>query len=210
MNILNVTAGQVFALLIDNYTTSNNGFSFAFSGTATIGPSAVFTLTSSSCGTNVTATKSCATAANFTYFWNFGDGFTSTSAGPVSHTYAVAGSYIVTLSVTDPLGCTDVYSQTVSGANITSTSTQSNNTCFGGTSGSATVTPTSGTGPYTYLWTPSGGNGITASSLAAGIYTVTVTDANGCTVSATATITQPAVLTGIDRKSTRLNSSHRT
>ncbi len=46
--------------------------------------------------------------------------------------------------------------------------------------GSATVTPFGGTGPYTYSWTPSGGNAATAASLAAGTYTVTVTDNAGC------------------------------
>lgn len=194
MNVLNVTAGQCFALLIDNFSATNNGFSFSFGGTATIGPNAVFTLASSNCGQNVTATKTCATT-NTTYLWNFGDGFTSTSAGPVNHVYAVPGSYIVTLTVTDALGCTDVYSQTVSGAALTSTQSQSNIACNGASTGSATVSPTSGTGPYTYSWAPSGGTSATASGLGAGTYTVTFTDASGCVGTASYTITQPTALT---------------
>ena len=39
------------------------------------------------------------------YLWNFGDGNTSTSANP-THSYASAGSYIATLTVTDDLGAT--------------------------------------------------------------------------------------------------------
>ncbi len=48
------------------------------------------------------------------------------------------------------------------------------------TLGTATVSVTGGTPPYTYGWTPSGGNGATATGLSAKIYTVIVTDANGC------------------------------
>ncbi|HTB31110.1 MAG TPA: T9SS type A sorting domain-containing protein, partial [Bacteroidia bacterium] len=47
---------------------------------------------------------------------------------------------------------------------------------------------------YTYLWTPSGGTGITATGLSAGVYTITATDGNGCTASASVNITQPAPL----------------
>ena len=37
------------------------------------------------------------------YFWDFGDGATSTSANP-QHTYTVAGNYVATLKVTDNPG----------------------------------------------------------------------------------------------------------
>src|SRR5204863_74843 len=52
-----------------------------------------------------------------------------------------------------------------------------------------------GTGTYTYTWLPSGGNGATACNLTAGTYTVIINDANGCSVSGTAVITQPPILT---------------
>ena len=48
-----------------------------------------------------------------------------------------------------------------------------------------------GTPGYTYSWTPSG-NAATANGLAAGTYTVTVTDSRGCTMTANVTLTQPA------------------
>ncbi|MEL6697859.1 MAG: T9SS type A sorting domain-containing protein [Bacteroidota bacterium] len=47
------------------------------------------------------------------------------------------------------------------------------------TDGTATVNVTAGTPPYTYLWSD-GQMTATASGLAAGAYTVTVTDSNGC------------------------------
>src|SRR5581483_7002187 len=47
---------------------------------------------------------------------------------------------------------------------------------------------------YTYLWTPGGQTNQTATGLSQGTYTINVTDANGCTSSATVTITQPPPL----------------
>lgn len=46
--------------------------------------------------------------------------------------------------------------------------------------GTATIAETGGTAPYTYSWSPSGGNGSTATGLTPGNYTVTVTDSKGC------------------------------
>src|SRR6185295_19278911 len=72
---------------------------------------------------------------------------------------------------------------------------QVNISCNGGNNGSATVTVSGGTPGYTYSWAPAGGNAATASSLAAGTYTCTITDANSCTTTQTVSITQPSVLT---------------
>ncbi|WP_255038018.1 SprB repeat-containing protein, partial [Lacihabitans soyangensis] len=60
--------------------------------------------------------------------------------------------------------------------------------------GSATVTASNGTAPYSYSWAPSGGTAATATGLVAGIYTITVTDANACQQTATVNITQPTAL----------------
>jgi hypothetical protein len=69
-----------------------------------------------------------------------------------------------------------------------------NVTCNGSNNGSATVTATGGSAPYTYSWAPGGGTNSTASNLSAGTYTVTVTDANSSTDTASVTITQPSPL----------------
>jgi len=55
--------------------------------------------------------------------------------------------------------------------------------------GSATVNASGGQSPYTYQWNNSG-NGTTATinNLPAGTYSVTVTDANGCTEVTSATV----------------------
>jgi PKD repeat protein len=63
--------------------------------------------------------------------------------------------------------------------------------CFGGSNGSATAAGSGGTLPYSYNWLPYGGTAATATGLAAGSYTVTITDAQGCTSTAIASITEP-------------------
>ncbi|HTA83822.1 MAG TPA: T9SS type A sorting domain-containing protein [Bacteroidia bacterium] len=68
--------------------------------------------------------------------------------------------------------------------------------CFGANTGSATVVAASGTTPYSYSWTPNGGTNATANNLAAGTYSVIVTDINGCAATASVNITQPPAITG--------------
>lgn len=72
--------------------------------------------------------------------------------------------------------------------------TSSTNASFGGCDGTATVTPTSGTPAYTYLWDGSTGfqNAQTAVGLCPGNYSVTVTDAAGATFSATVAVGEEA------------------
>lgn len=79
---------------------------------------------------------------------------------------------------------------------LSASSTQSNPVCSGQCTGTATVTAAGGQGPYTYLWSPGGQTTATLSSLCAGTYSVTVTDANSAQVTVTVSITEPPALTG--------------
>jgi len=97
-----------------------------------------------------------------------------------------AGTYSVT--VTDVIGCTDTASVTVTEPDLLIASVVATDvSCNGANDGAVDLTVTGGTAPYTYLWD----NGATTedmTGLATGNYSVTVTDANGCTATATATI----------------------
>jgi gliding motility-associated-like protein len=106
-----------------------------------------------------------------------------------------AGTYTVT--VTDLLGCststTAVVAQPASALSAASAGNPSS--CFGTSDGTASVIPSGGTPGYDYQWFPSGGTAASASGLIPGMYSVVVTDTNGCSVSIAVAISQPAVLT---------------
>lgn len=70
-----------------------------------------------------------------------------------------------------------------------------NPTCNGGNDGTISTQTISGTGPYTYSWTPSGQTVANPTSLSSGTHTVTVTDANGCIATNNATLTDPPAIT---------------
>ncbi|MCE2777282.1 MAG: gliding motility-associated C-terminal domain-containing protein [Algoriphagus sp.] len=135
--------------------------------------------------------------APYSYVWIGPNGFSSTNAALSA---LVSGTYQVT--VRDANGCTPLVGSPITitePAQLTLAQTSVNNTCFQGTAGSITVTPSGGTAPYTYAWT--GPNGFTSANqnlldLESGTYQVTIRDANGCTViGLSQTINQPASLT---------------
>ncbi|MGE0562751.1 MAG: PKD domain-containing protein [Flavobacteriales bacterium] len=106
----------------------------------------------------------------------------------------VAGTYTATL--TDGNGCDTVISITITEPPVLTSviSGVINVSCTGGNNGAATVNPSGGTAPYTYLWDSNAGNQTTstATNLVAGTYDVVVTDSNGCTTTSSAAITEPA------------------
>ncbi len=114
---------------------------------------------------------------SYTYAWN--NGQTNANATGLS-----AGTYTVT--VTDANACTKsvTVSVTQPTAIITTTTVTASTCTLGGT---ATASSGGGTGVYSYLWS-NGQTTQTATGLAIGNYTVTVSDANNCTQTATASI----------------------
>jgi len=128
---------------------------------------------------NGTATAVTSGVGPYTYSWSPSGGNAATATG------LSAGTYTVTVTAS---GCSSTATATVNEPTVIGLSTSSTPSSCTTPTGSATVVATGGTGGYTYSWAPSGGNGGTASNLAAGSYTVTVTDGNGCQQTATVTV----------------------
>ncbi len=144
------------------------------------------------------ATPTC--TQGMSYSWNFGDPSSANNTSTLStptHVFNTPGIYNVALTLSGgPCNAVATTTQQVSvlGVSLTSVSDVS---CFGGTNGSAMITPIYGQAPYTYNWLPFGGNNAYTNSLSAGSYTVLVSDAKNCVNSLTVSIDQPVISTGI-------------
>jgi len=108
----------------------------------------------------------------YTYNW---------SNSATSSTISTLGAGTYTVTVTDAGGITATSSATITEPTALNTtiSSQTNVACFGENTGSLTASVTGGTSPYTYNWN-SGETSATITGKAAGTYTVSVLDANGC------------------------------
>jgi len=102
-----------------------------------------------------------------------------------------------TLTVTDINGCTATSSVTITENSTVGISAVqvSAVVCNGESNGNATATGTGGLPPYSYIWDNTETTA-TATGLAAGTHSVSVTDVNGCQAITTVVITEPALLSG--------------
>lgn len=135
-------------------------------------------------GTNTICAGSSSTftaSGGGTYSW-------STGATTAAINVSTAGTYTVTVTTS---GCSATASRSLTVSPLPSATTTSTNvSCGFCTDGSASVTPSGGTSPYTYLWS----TGTTTSGISGrgpATYSVTVTDALGCTVSRSVVINLP-------------------
>ena len=145
------------------------------------------------------STYTAVTTPNATYSWSLlnntsGATIIESPTGTTGTTVDVKGGanggYTIQVAVTAGELISTCSTEVKVGAVLTASAVPTNVKCFGGT-GSVDLTVSGGTGSYTYSWS----NLATTEDLAgvvAGTYSVTVRDASGCSVSASATVTQPA------------------
>ncbi|MFK7934393.1 MAG: SdrD B-like domain-containing protein, partial [Saprospiraceae bacterium] len=118
--------------------------------------------------------------APYTYRWNDANNSTSQVINNIA-----AGTYTVT--VTDANGCTTSSVGTVTNTASPTVTISKNDALCNGNNGAASANVNSGTAPYTYRWS-NNETTQTINNLSSGNYTVTVTDNNGCTATATTNI----------------------
>ncbi|MCW5906396.1 MAG: gliding motility-associated C-terminal domain-containing protein [Chitinophagales bacterium] len=121
----------------------------------------------------------------YTYFWN---------SGATTEDLFFVGAGVYTVVVTDAKGCTATASVSISQPPaLVLTSQVSSPVCNGANTGTIDISVVGGVQPYTYNWSD-GSTSEDLSGIPVGTYSVTVTDANGCTISGSYTITQPPAL----------------
>jgi len=138
------------------------------------------------CGNNVSAGRLQAVAESgispFSYTWS--NGSTEMQASNLQ-----AGSYTVTL--VDSWGCSANATISIEQQNDLEISVSTTEvSCFGESNASATVVALRGEPPYSYTWS-NGANSAFLQNIAAGRYSITVTDANMCAKAETIVIEQP-------------------
>lgn len=125
----------------------------------------------------------------YNILWDNGAGTTTSPSNLTSGTYNV--------TVTDANGCSTTNGTTITEPNaLSSQITTTDVSCNGGSNGTASANVTGGTTPYSYQWSGSiAGNTPTPTNIPAGIYNVTITDANGCSIIDNMIINEPSPLT---------------
>lgn len=124
--------------------------------------------------------------APYKYLWSNGATTQDVSLLP-------SGQYSVT--ITDSKGCIKTINATVAQPPqfVAKLGEVKNINCFGDRDGAILINVTGGVMPYTFKWS-NGGTAQNLSSVPAGNYSVLITDANGCTQSLAAVISQPTKL----------------
>ncbi len=143
-------------------------------------PTAAFTSSCTALTCGFTSTSSDPDGSISAYSWNFGDGVTSTAQNP-PHTFAAAGTYTVTLTVTDNQGATNSVSHSVTVATGNQPPVASFTSSCSGLTCVFTSTSSDADGSISaYNWTFGDGGSSTAQNPAytyatRGLYTVTLT-----------------------------------
>jgi len=156
-----------------------------------------FSYTTTASNTATFTNQSSFVNTDSTYFgYDFGDntgsgGLHGSQLNTISHVYPAPGLYTVCLYIIDPTAaggpCSNTYCDTIrigtsQGCNFTLKTVSTPGTCYNCPDGSATVSVTGGTGPFTYSWSNTTAQTASVNNLPWGSYVVCVTDVNGCTI----------------------------
>ena len=177
----NVEAGFYIVTVTDaNGCTNSRGFSISEEKAPLV------QITAIGCGENKEISAEVSGGkAPYSYLWADGQTESTVSGG--------AGVYQVT--VTDAAGCSSSasaeFEKDASSVNVVLSVLPVS--CAGGSDGSAVLEVSGGIAPYTFDWS-GGSSGAEAKNLKAGVYSVNVTDATGCSAMKAFTVTEPKAI----------------
>lgn len=169
-----------------SYTASIQGATAGCADTASVvievlpRPTASFTLDQNAACDSILVTVTNTSTSAVSHLWDFGDGTTSDLADPPPHFYGSAGSYVISLTVTNSLGCEHSSTRTVNVYEPPTVTISVQNLCLGSVAQfTANVTTAPGNAVNAWLWDLGNGTTSTAQSpthqyATAGPYVVTV------------------------------------
>lgn len=173
--VVTAANGQADAEVKVNYITVNPA------------PTAAFTASTNGCSLPVAVTFGNGSTGGTTYAWNFGNTQTSTQQSPPAVNYSTAGTYNVSLIVTNSFGCKDTAAQSLVVSNFQAGMTLPATACVGTP---VTINDNSTVGANAWNWTFAGGSPGSSGSQnntvtfgTAGTYTISLTSQNttsGC------------------------------
>lgn len=159
-------------------------------------PSASFSTSTNGCSLPVAVTFTNTSSGGNSYAWNFGNGQTSTSQSPTPVNYTTAGTYDVSLIVTNSFGCKDTLEQALVVSNFQAGITAPATACVGAP---VAINDNSTVGANAWNWSFPGGSPASSASQntnviysAPGTYTISLTSQNtgsGCTGTTSQSIT---------------------
>lgn len=187
-NIVYNSPGNYSVTLVVGNSSGSDSHTITGLVEVTTGAFVTLTATDVSCFDLADGSISSSVSGNgpYEYDWSTGNSGTSISGRP-------AGNY--TLTVTDAFGCITETSATIDEpSEMTVSITASAPSCVGLTDGSISAQVNGGAGGYLINW-DNGDQGVSTNELAAGNYSVLVTDANGCISQASTTLDNPEAIT---------------
>jgi len=204
---IEMEAGKNYALLINNFTSTSNGFSIEFGGTGTFrGPEADFVVDDSDLvfcvGQQVTFSDASLSANDQvqSWQWQFGGNNSMRAAntrGPHTLQFNQAGTFPVVLQVTNEQGCIISTTKTIRVEccpdHFSFSADVRQNLCAQDSTGSIQANAASGFGPLSYEWS-NGNLGPELLGVPEGQYQVQIFDAAGCDTTLSFTLAAPPPL----------------
>lgn len=194
------TSNQLTNLSTQNYTLTitdsngctsttsaniNNGVGVGITGTTTAAPNCF--------GENTGSATISATSGASLYTYNWSNGASTITTAASNQELLTSNTY--TITVTDNNLCSATTVVTITSPLPLTAQILTTNTSCGLNNGTLEVNTAGGSSPYSYSWSAGGQTSMQITAVAAGLYTITVTDNNGCTATSTTTVNASNALT---------------